>query len=64
LVEALTVTTVQSGYVASFAEPLVEAADTPDSRPWFRAVDLDDEPIGFVMISEGITVVNPDYLGP
>ncbi len=23
-----------------------------------------DEPVGFVMISDGITVVNPEYLGP
>jgi diamine N-acetyltransferase len=63
-VEALTVTTVQSDYVASVAESLVEAEETPDACPWFRAVYLDDEPIGFVMISDGITVVNPDYLGP
>jgi diamine N-acetyltransferase len=63
-VEALTVTAVQADYVAGVAESLVEAAETPDACPWYRAVYLDDRPVGFVMISDGITVVNPDYLGP
>jgi diamine N-acetyltransferase len=63
-VEALTVGSEQAGYVASVAESLVEAAETPDTCPWYRAVYVDDSPVGFVMISDGITVVNPDYLGP
>lgn len=63
-VEALTVSEVQSEYVAGVAESLVEAAETPDAAPWFRAVYADDEPVGFVMISDGITVENPDFLGP
>jgi diamine N-acetyltransferase len=63
-VEALTVTDVQSGYVEGVAESLVEAAATPDAMPWFRAVYAGTVPVGFVMISDGITVVNPDYLGP
>jgi diamine N-acetyltransferase len=63
-VEALTVTAVQAEYVTSVAESLVEAAETPDACPWYRALYLDDKPVGFVMISDGITVVNPDYLGP
>lgn len=64
LVEALTVSEVQSDYVAGVAESLVEAAETPDAVPWFRAVYADGEPVGFVMISDGITVENPDLLGP
>ncbi len=63
-VETLTVTAVQAEYVAGVAESLVEAAETPDACPWYRAVYLDEEPVGFVMISDGITVTNPDYLGP
>lgn len=63
-VEALTVTSVQSEYVTGVADSLVEAAETPDACPWYRAVYADDEPVGFVMLSDGITVVNPDYLGP
>ena len=63
-VEALTVTAEQSEYVAGVAASLVEAAETPDACPWYRAVYVDDTPVGFVMISDGITVDNPDYLGP
>jgi diamine N-acetyltransferase len=63
-VEGLTVTEVQAEYVTGVAESLAEAAETPDARPWFRAVYADDEPVGFVMLSDGITVMNPDYLGP
>jgi diamine N-acetyltransferase len=63
-VEALAVTEVQAGYVTSIAQSLVEAAETPDACPWYRAVYAGDEPVGFVMLSDGITVVNPGYLGP
>ena len=63
-VEALAVSAEQDDYVAGVAESLVEAAETPDAAPWFRAVYADDEPVGFVMLSDGITVDNPDYLGP
>ena len=63
-VEALTVTAAQAEYVAGVAESLVEAAETPDACPWYRAVYADDTPVGFVMISDGITVANPAYLGP
>ncbi len=63
-VEALAVTPEQRDYVAGVAESLVEAAEHPDAEPWFRAVYADDEPVGFVMISDGITVDDPDYLGP
>jgi diamine N-acetyltransferase len=63
-VEALTVSEVQSTFVGSVTDSLLEAAETPDARPWFRAVYDGDEPVGFVMLSDGITVVNPEFLGP
>jgi diamine N-acetyltransferase len=63
-VEALAVSAEQDDYVAGVAESLVEAAGTPDAAPWFRAIYADDDPVGFVMLSDGITVENPDYLGP
>jgi len=63
-IEALTVTAEQAEYVAGVAESLVEAAETPDACPWYRAVYAGDTAVGFVMISDGITVTNPDYLGP
>ncbi|MFZ0325274.1 MAG: GNAT family N-acetyltransferase [Actinomycetes bacterium] len=63
-VEALAVTAEQSHFVAGVAESLAEAAQYPDAKPWYRAVYADQEPVGFVMISDGITSSNVDYLGP
>jgi diamine N-acetyltransferase len=63
-VQALTVTPEQSHYVAGVAESLADALQYPDAKPWYRAVYADQEPVGFVMISDGITVDNVDYLGP
>ena len=64
VVEALAVTDEQSRYVASIADSLEEAEAHPDAKPWYRAVYADNEPVGFVRISDGITVDNPAYLGP
>jgi diamine N-acetyltransferase len=63
-VEALTVTDQQSEYVDGVAESLAEALEHPDAMPWYRAVHDGDTPVGFVMISDGISVDNPAYLGP
>src|ERR1700704_4691529 len=63
-VEALVVTEDQDFYVASVTQSLQDAEDTPDAMPWYRAVYADDEPVGFVMISDGITVDDPAYVGP
>jgi diamine N-acetyltransferase len=63
-VEALAVTEGQSHYVAGVAESLQEAAEYPDAKPWFRAVYAEGEPVGFVMISDGITVDDPSFIGP
>ena len=63
-VEALAVTEEQSHYVGSVTQSLQEAVEYPDATAWYRAVYLDDQPIGFVMISDGITVDDPSYVGP
>jgi diamine N-acetyltransferase len=63
-IEQLTVTPEQSDYVASNAESLIEAADTPDACPWYRGVYVGDTPVGFVMISDGIPPARTEYLGP
>jgi diamine N-acetyltransferase len=63
-VEGLAVTGEQSHYVAGVRESIQEASELPDAKPWYRAVYADDEPVGFVMISDGITVDNPEYVGP
>ena len=63
-VERLVVTPEQAEYVASNTESLLEAADTPNACPWYRAVYAGDVPVGFVMISDGIPDTRPEYLGP
>jgi diamine N-acetyltransferase len=63
-VESLAVTPDQETYVAGVAESLVEAAVTPAACPWYRAVYAGDEPVGFVMLSDGIPDGHPEYLGP
>lgn len=64
VIEALAVTPEQTDYVSDVAASLVEATQEPDARPWYRGVYFGDTPVGFVMISDGITVENPSYLGP
>jgi diamine N-acetyltransferase len=63
-IEALTVAPHQEMFVAGVAESLVEAAETPDACPWYRAVYMDQYPVGFVMISDNIPDGHPEYLGP
>ena len=64
VVTAVSVSERQSGYVAGVAESLLEAVEEPDAKPWYRAVYAGDDPVGFVMLSDGITVMKPHYLGP
>jgi diamine N-acetyltransferase len=53
VVEALRVTPEQELFVAGVAESLVEAAESPDAHPWYRAVYRAETPVGFVMLSDG-----------
>ena len=63
-VEALSVTDEQRFYVADVATSLREAVEYPEAKAWYRAVYADDEPVGFVMISDGITSHDPTLIGP
>jgi diamine N-acetyltransferase len=63
-VEQLSVTLEQADYVASNSDSLLEAAATPDARPWYRAVYSGEVPVGFVMLSDGIPTTFTEYLGP
>lgn len=64
IVSALQVTKVQEDYVTGVAESLVEAAETPQAMPWYRAVYADTTPVGFVMLSDNIPPGDPALLGP
>ena len=60
----LRVTDAQSEYVASVQESIAEAEVTQDARPWYRALYADEEPVGFVMLSDNIPPGNPELVGP
>jgi GNAT superfamily N-acetyltransferase len=51
-------------YVPSVANSLEEAAETPEGNPWYRAVYLEGEPVGFVMLSWDVTPEPPHIIGP
>ena len=63
-VRRLAVTPAQSAFVEDVATSLQQAAETPDACPWFRAVYVDETPVGFVMITDGIPAGHPEYEWP
>jgi diamine N-acetyltransferase len=50
-VRALRVRRDQKQFVASVKRSLRDAAEEPEAKPWYRAVFVGDEPVGFVMLS-------------
>jgi GNAT superfamily N-acetyltransferase len=54
----------QGRFVSSVADSIEEAAEYPEGSPWYRAVYLDGEPVGFVMLSWNCTPRPPDIIGP
>jgi diamine N-acetyltransferase len=61
---ALRVTTTQARFVSTVAESLLEAEETPEGKPWYRAVYANDVPVGFVMLSWNVTPEPPRIIGP
>lgn len=61
---ALRIAASQEGYVSSVADSLVEARDTPEGNPWYRAIYAGDQPVGFVMLSWNVTPDPPRIIGP
>ena len=53
-VRALRVAPGQEHFVSSVAHSFVEAAEAPEGKPWPRAVVVDDEPAGFLMMGWGV----------
>jgi diamine N-acetyltransferase len=54
----------QGTFVSSVADSILEAAEYPEGSPWYRAVYVDDQPVGFVMLSWNVTPRPPDIIGP
>jgi diamine N-acetyltransferase len=61
---ALRVSEEQNEYVADVAQSFADAVEYPEAKAWYRAVYADDDLVGFVMISDGITDPDPTLLGP
>jgi ribosomal protein S18 acetylase RimI-like enzyme len=61
---SLRVTPTQARFVSTVAESLSEAEETPEGKPWYRAVYADDLPVGFVMLSWNVTPEPPRIIGP
>jgi diamine N-acetyltransferase len=54
----------QERYVGSVAEALDEARETPEGKPWYRAVFDGELAVGFVMISWNVPPNPPEIIGP
>jgi GNAT superfamily N-acetyltransferase len=54
----------QERFVSSVRGSLREAAEHPQGKPWYRAVYVADEPVGFVMLSWNVTPQPPEIIGP
>jgi GNAT superfamily N-acetyltransferase len=63
-VVALHAGAAEGRFVSSIADSILEAAEHPEGSPWYRAVYLNDEPVGFVMLSWDVTPQPPDIIGP
>ena len=62
-VERLSVAPDQRNYVTSVSQSLVDAAEEPNARPWYRAVYWGEALVGFVMIADGGSGEHTEYVG-
>ena len=61
---ALRCTPDQERFVSSVTDSLAEAAEYPQANPWFRAVYVGGQPVGFVMLSWDVEPQPPEIIGP
>jgi diamine N-acetyltransferase len=61
---AVTLAPEQEPYVGTVSEALDEARETPEGKPWYRAVFDGELAIGFVMISWDVPPNPPEIIGP
>jgi hypothetical protein len=61
---ALHTTPDQERFVGSVQQSLQDAASYPIANPWYRAVYVDGELVGFVMISWNAEPRPPEIIGP
>jgi len=61
---AVRVAPAQERFVGTVARALTDAQEIPEGKPWFRAIYVDDQPVGFVMLSWNVTPEPPRIIGP
>ena len=61
---ALSVAPEQERFVSSVRKSLDDAAKYPQANPWYRAVYVGVEPVGFVMVSWNVAPRPPHIVGP
>jgi GNAT superfamily N-acetyltransferase len=61
---ALRVAPEQERFVSSVRYAIREAAENPHAKPWYRAVYVGGEPVGFVMLSWNVEPQPPHINGP
>ena len=54
----------QERFVGTVSAALRDAEETPEGKPWFRAVYAGDMPVGFVMLSWNVEPDPPSIIGP
>ena len=61
---ALNVASEQERFVGSVRGALEDAAEYPQANPWYRALFVSGEPVGFVMLSWNVEPQPPEIIGP
>jgi diamine N-acetyltransferase len=61
---ALRVAPDQEQFVGTVRGALEDAAEYPHAKPWYRAVLVDGDPVGFVMLSWNVEPQPPEIIGP
>jgi GNAT superfamily N-acetyltransferase len=61
---AVRTTTEPERFVSPVSQSLAEAAECPEANPWFRAVFVHQQPVGFVMVGWDVEPQPPELVGP
>lgn len=57
-------TSSQERFVSTVADSIAEAAANPHANPWYRAIYVNRDPVGFVMLSWDVPPQPPHIIGP
>ncbi len=60
----LSVASAQQRFVGTVAGALLDAQEIPEGKPWYRGIYVDEQPVGFVMLSWNVTPEPPRIIGP